>query len=161
MKNKTIDRMPREGVGEVQITLYNNADHRDKVITLWRRVFGYDTARNSPDLVIDKKIAIDDGLFFVAISGNEVVGTGMAGYDGHRGWIYSLAVAPDLRGHGIGAALLKHAEDRLADLGCVKINLQVLEGNEGAVRFYLANGYAAENRISMGKEISENIHLQS
>jgi ribosomal protein S18 acetylase RimI-like enzyme len=154
-----MDGMTQEWIGEVHLAPYNNAVHRDKVIHLWRQVFEYDTARNSPGLAIDKKIAVDDGLFFVALSQKEVIGTVMAGYDGHRGWIYSLAVSPDFREHGIGAALLKHAEDKLAGLGCVKINLQVLEGNESAVRFYQANGYAVENRISMGKEIPGNIPL--
>ena len=104
--------------------------------------------------MIDKKTRVADGLFFVALEEDTVIGTVMAGYDGHRGWIYSLAVLPAYRKRGIGTALLEHAEKKLANLGCVKVNLQVMEGNETVVGFYHANGYSTENRISMGKRLA-------
>ena len=75
----------------------------------------------------------------------------MGGYDGHRGWIYSLAVAPDCRRRGIGSMLMKHAESALKQLGCPKINLQVLAGNAQVVDFYKRLGYAVEERINLGK----------
>jgi ribosomal protein S18 acetylase RimI-like enzyme len=75
----------------------------------------------------------------------------MAGYDGHRGWIYSMAVAPDRRGQGLGSRLLDHALEALKKRGCVKVNLQILESNEAVRRFYEANGFTAEPRLSMGK----------
>ena len=142
----------------ITIASYNNEVHRDQVVQLWRSIFGYDTPHNAPALAIDRKLAIDDGLFFVAVNddavlGTVVVGTVMAGYDGHRGWIYSLAVAPNYRGHGLGSRLLARAEDQLASRGCLKINLQVLPGNGNAQAFYEANGYAVEERISMGKRL--------
>jgi ribosomal protein S18 acetylase RimI-like enzyme len=142
----------------ITIASYNNEVHRDQVVQLWRSIFGYDTPHNAPALAIDRKLAIDDGLFFVAVNDNAVlgtvvVGTVMAGYDGHRGWIYSLAVAPNYRGHGLGSRLLARAEDQLASRGCLKINLQVLPGNGNAQAFYEANGYAVEERISMGKRL--------
>ncbi|MEZ6143996.1 MAG: hypothetical protein R3B91_00905 [Planctomycetaceae bacterium] len=74
---------------------FENAEHRGQVIALWQSVFGYESAHNEPGLVIDQKVAFDDRLFFVAVAEDAVVGTIMAGYDGHRGWIYSLAVAPN------------------------------------------------------------------
>jgi len=76
------------------IRQYTDATDRIQVIELWQQVFGYETAHNEPNLAISKKIAINDGLFFVAVEGNEVIGTIMAGYDGHRGWLYSVAVDP-------------------------------------------------------------------
>lgn len=131
--------------------------HQQAVISLWEGVFGYPDPRNDPALAIAKKVAISDGLFFVAEDpGGAVVGTVMAGYDGHRGWIYSLAVDPGSRGEGIGSALMSHVEGRLRDLGCVKINLQILEGNSGVVDFYEKLGYTREPRISMGKSLPEN-----
>jgi len=81
----------------------------------------------------------------------------MAGYDGHRGWIYSLAVLPGKRKSRIGTRLLEHAEKELSACGCVKINLQINIDNASVKGFYLKNGYAVEERISMGKEIPENI----
>ena len=141
----------------IDITEFDNLVHREEVAALWRDIFGYDTAHNSPELVIDRKCAVYDGLFFVALSRQVVVGTVMAGYDGHRGWIYSMAVHPAHRMQGIGSALLAYAEKKLLSLGCVKINLQVLEGNETVQGFYQANGYAVEKRVSMGKRLNENI----
>ena len=140
-----------------QIKEYNDKLHRGQVIELWRKAFGYSTARNAPALVIDKKLAIDDGLLFVGTRNGDVIGTVMAGYDGHRGWIYSLSVLSLYRKQGIGSALLSHAEHKLSSLGCTKINLQVLEGNEAAEKLYISNGYSVEKRISMGKELKENI----
>jgi ribosomal protein S18 acetylase RimI-like enzyme len=75
----------------------------------------------------------------------------MGGYDGHRGWVYSLAVRPDLRRRGVGTALMRHVERALADLGCPKVNLQVLASNAATVAFYRGLGYDVEERLSMGK----------
>ena len=135
------------------ITLFDNQAHRDQVIALWNAVFGYESAHNEPSLVIDKKLAADDGLFFVAIIENQVIGTIMAGYDGHRGWIYSVAVHPEHRKQGIGSQLVAHAERALTERGCMKINLQILAGNESVAAFYTSLGYAVEQRVSMGKRI--------
>ncbi len=146
---------------QVNVTEFDPALHQERVEALWKEVFGYPDARNAPGLIIHRKCAANDGLFFVATNGDGVVGTVMAGYDGHRGWIYSMAVHPGHRRHDVGSSLLSHAEERLAALGCVKINLQVLPGNDGAQRFYEANGFELENRISMGKEVRENIDGQN
>lgn len=137
----------------VEIVEYDDQAHRSRVIGLWSDVFAYPTSHNEPSLVIDRKLAVSDGLFFVALVENRVVGTVLAGYDGHRGWIYSLAVQPELRRQRIGSALLASAEQKLAALGCVKINLQIAEGNECIEPFYVTHGYTVEKRISMGKRL--------
>jgi ribosomal protein S18 acetylase RimI-like enzyme len=141
----------------IEVIPYADGSHRRQVVGLWKTVFGYETAHNDPNLSIDRKLAAADGLLFVALSGGIVVGTIMAGYDGHRGWIYSVAVEPTHRHQGIGTQLVSHAEAALAKRGCVKINLQILEGNEGTVEFYETLGFVVEPRISMGKRIPENI----
>ena len=141
----------------MDIVEYSDALYRDQVIELWKLVFGYPDRRNDPALVIDKKLAAEDALFFIAVAGGTVAGTVMAGYDGHRGWIYSLAVHPSMRNLEIGTALLHRAEDALRRKGCVKINLQILETNGGVRLFYEKNGYRVEPRISMGKELPENV----
>ncbi|MPR03175.1 GNAT family acetyltransferase [Pseudomonas sp. MAFF 212408] len=140
---------------------YRDRQHRAQVVALWQEAFGYDTAHNLPSLAIDKKLAVNDGLFFVAIDKKAVIGTVLAGYDGHRGWLYSVAVHADYRRHGLGASLVRHAEQALTALGCMKINLQITGGNDAVVGFYEALGYAVEPRISMGKKIAENIPAQS
>jgi ribosomal protein S18 acetylase RimI-like enzyme len=138
------------------ITAYRNDVHREQVIALWESVFGYESKHNRPGLTIDKKREVDD-LFFVALNGPSVVGTVMCGYDGHRGWIYALAVAPSHRRHGIGSQLMAHAEDALRRKGCMKINLQILEENESVAAFYASLGYSVEKRVSMGKLLPENV----
>ena len=139
------------------IELYDNSKHREQVIDLWNSVFSIKDARNRPELSIDKKVSVEDNLFFIARDDNQVIGTIMAGYDGHRGWIYSMAVIHERRKMKVGTALLKHAENELKKLGCAKINLQIFKDNEIVKDFYLKNGYSVEKRISMGKEIKENI----
>lgn len=142
------------------ITVFDNSRHRNQVVRLWKWVFGYEAAHNDPALVIDKKLAVADGLFFVAVIADVVIGTVMAGYDGHRGWVYSIAVHPDHQRQGIGSQLLSFAERHLASRGCLKINLQIMDGNDEVQGFYEANGYAVEKRISMGKKLSVNTDEQ-
>ncbi|AZE90066.1 GNAT family acetyltransferase [Pseudomonas orientalis] len=136
---------------------YRDRQHRAQVIELWQEAFGYDTAHNLPTLAIDKKLAVNDGLFFVATDKKAVIGTILAGYDGHRGWLYSVAVRADYRRHGLGSSLVRYAEQALTALGCMKINLQITGGNDAVVGFYEALGYGVEPRISMGKKIAGNI----
>jgi len=143
------------------IELFDNDKHREQVIELWNSVFDIKDARNKPGLSIDKKVAVKDDLFFITRDGNRIIGTVMAGYDGHRGWIYSLAVIPEKRKLNVGTALLKHAENELKKRGCVKINLQIFKDNDIVINFYLKNGYSIEERISMGKEIKDNIQCRN
>ena len=140
-----------------EIKTFDNKEHRNEVIDIWTSIFGYKDPRNNPSLVIDNKLAVNDNLFFIAMENGKIVGTIMAGYDGHRGWIYSLTVIPEKRKANVGTKLLKHTENELKKLGCVKINLQINKNNEIVKEFYLKNGYDIEERISMGKEIPENI----
>ena len=147
-----ITRMDR-----ICISPHSDIAHRAEVIALWQTVFGYEAAHNQPELVIDQKVAFGDGLFFVATVGEAVIGTVMAGYDGHRGWIYSVAVSPAHRRRNVGSQLVRFAEGALARKGCMKVNLQILEGNESVIAFYASLGFSVEKRISMGKRIKENI----
>ncbi|MGU7781745.1 GNAT family acetyltransferase [Burkholderia sp. PU8-34] len=139
---------------DVAIRPFDHAD-TDAVLAVWRDAFPqYSEAaapHRDPLRSIELKLATQPELFFVAVCGARVVGTLMAGFDGHRGWLYSFGVASDARRLGVGRALIAHAEDALAARGCLKINLQVLPGNDDACRFYAALGYHVEERISFGK----------
>jgi hypothetical protein len=121
------------------------------VIALWKSVFGYSAPHNDPATVIRQKLAVDPELFVVAVKSNEIAGTIIGGYDGHRGWIYSLAVDPRHRREGIGSSLVRHVERSLAARGCLKVNLQIFVSNAEVVRFYEGLGFRVEERISMGK----------
>ena len=141
----------------IAIRRYSDTADREQVVALWKAVLGYDAPHNEPGLAIDKKLEVDDGLFFVAVQDGNVAGTVVAGYDGHRGWIYSLAVSPTRRRQGIGARLMEAAEKALTERGCVKINLQIVDGNESVAAFYKSVGFVVEKRVSMGKRIMKNI----
>jgi ribosomal protein S18 acetylase RimI-like enzyme len=137
---------------DIRIRLYREADEAP-VVELWTGVFPNPAPRNEPHLVIAQKLATQRDLFFVADSDGSVVGTAMGGYDGHRGWLYTVAVHRDLRRRGIGRALVQHVEASLFALGCPKVNLQVMTLNAGVVGFYERLGYRVEERISMGKPV--------
>ncbi len=129
---------------------YDSAD-AEPLIALWREAFGYQEPHNDPRLSLERKLSVDSGLLLVAERDAQLVGAGMAGYDGHRGWIYSLAVAEAARGTGVGSALLRRLEELLIARGCVKINIQVRAENEAVAAFYERHGYTIEPRVSLGK----------
>jgi len=121
----------------------------DPLISLWKRVFPDDPPHNDPAQVISAKLRVDD-LIFVSEHYGQIVGACMAGYDGHRGWLYAVAVSPEQRRNGTGTLLVKAALEELKRLGCIKVNLQIRPTNTAVAAFYKALGFAAEDRLSMG-----------
>jgi ribosomal protein S18 acetylase RimI-like enzyme len=134
-----------------------DAGDTDAVIALWLEAFPEykDASRpqRNPHLSISNKLATQPELFFVAVKDGGIVGTVMAGYDGHRGWLYSLAVAATSRRLGIGTLLVRHAEAALTARGCPKVNLQVLSAKADVQAFYESLGYVADAVISLGKRL--------
>ena len=120
------------------------------VEAIWTALFPATAPYHAPDWSIRSMVAHAPDLFFVAEIEGEVVGTVLAGWDGHRGWIYSLGVRPDLQRGGIGSALLEHAVEALRARGCPKVNLQVRGDNPSVVGFYVRQGWSVEDRVSMG-----------
>jgi ribosomal protein S18 acetylase RimI-like enzyme len=137
-------------VQQIDIRPFQESD-QPSVVALWTSVFAYSSAHNELVSVIQHKLAVQRDLFFVARLDGRVVGTVMGGYDGHRGWIYSLAVSPEVRNRGIGSALMQQVEKELRKVGCPKVNLQVVASNAATVDFYKKLGYSIEERVSMGK----------
>ena len=136
----------------MQIRIYQEEDEQ-AVIDLWTLVLPDSAPHNDPAVAIRKKLAVDRDLFLVAVMEERVVGTVMGGYDGHRGWIYSVAVDPNHQRQGIGSAMLRHVEEALIERGCLKVNLQVRASNAAVIAFYAKLGYAVEERVSMGKRL--------
>jgi len=93
-------------------------------------------------------------LFVAENSNGEIIGSVMAGYDGHRGWFYYLAVAPEHRRQGIGKQLLTVAEQWLKEQGVPKAQLMIRAENDQAVSFYESVGYTEEDRIIMSKRLT-------
>jgi ribosomal protein S18 acetylase RimI-like enzyme len=131
------------------IRRYKDSD-RLKVINLWNEIFNHKDFHNDPSITIDMKVKHHDDLLFVAFENHLLIGTILVGFDGHRGWIYSLAVKHDYRCKRVGTSLVKIALQELRKLGCLKVNLQVEGDNESVVTFYEKNGFIVEDRISMG-----------
>ena len=128
-------------------------DDRVAVAALWEKCFDYPAPHNNPEDSIRRKTALNDGLFFVARVEERLAGTVMAGWDGHRGWIYSLAVDPEFRNRGIGSALVEHAVAALDECDCPKVNLQVMADNGAVIGFYEKLGFISEERVSMGRKL--------
>lgn len=122
---------------------------RESLIALWKRVFPDDPPHNEPSQVISAKLKVDD-LIFVSEDDNQIVGACIAGYDGHRGWLYAVAVSPEHRRAGTGTKLVSAALEELKNFGCIKVNLQIRSTNTAVAAFYKALGFATEDRLSMG-----------
>jgi ribosomal protein S18 acetylase RimI-like enzyme len=128
----------------------------EAVVGLWETC-GLVRPWNDPRRDIARKATVQPELFLVAEDAEHgIVGAGMAGYDGHRGWVNYLAVRPDQQGTGIGRAMMAEFERLLAAVGCPKVNLQVRAGNERVIAFYESLGYADDRSVSMGKRLIED-----
>lgn len=124
----------------------------DEVVALWEEC-GLVRPWNDPRKDIERKLRVQPELFLVAQDGTEVVGSVMAGFDGHRGWIYYLAVAASHQRLSLGRALMQQAEKLLVEVGCPKVNLMVRSTNEAVIGFYRRLGYEQDDVVSMGKRL--------
>ncbi|GAA3333390.1 GNAT family acetyltransferase [Curtobacterium citreum] len=140
-------------------------DDTAAVVALWEAC-GLLRPWNDPYRDIARKTAEQPELFLVAESTDAtatdasataapaaLVGAGMAGYDGHRGWVNYLAVHPDHQGTGLGRAFMAEFERLLLARGCPKVNVQVRAGNERVLGFYASLGYAEDHAVSLGKRL--------
>ena len=128
------------------------------VVTLWQRC-GLVRPWNDPRKDIARKLRVQRELFLVGVDGGpdaRIVGSVMAGYEGHRGWINYLAVDPERRRRGFARLLMAAAEERLRALGCPKINLQIRNDNADASAFYRRIGFAEDASVSMGKRLERD-----
>ncbi|MEV7693950.1 GNAT family acetyltransferase [Microbacterium sp. NPDC089189] len=128
------------------------AAETDAVVALWHAA-GLTRPWNDPHRDIERKLSVQPELFLVAVHAGEIIGTVMAGYDGHRGWLYYLAVDPARTGEGIGRALVAEAERLLLAMGCPKVQLMVRPDNAGARGFYEALGYERFETWNTGKRL--------
>lgn len=105
---------------------------------------------------IRRKRAVTPELFLAGVIEGEIVASIMAGYEGHRGWLNYLAVAPERQRRGYGRAMVAEAERLLKDAGCPKINLLVRATNRAAVDFYRKLGYTVDEVACMGKRLEHD-----
>ena len=124
----------------------------EAVVALWGDA-GLTRPWNDPRSDALRAHATYPELFLVATLQEAIVGTVMAGDDGHRGWVYYLAVAADLRGTGLGRTLMARAEELLTARGCPKIQLMVRSDNADVVAFYDRLGYERSDVLVLGRRL--------
>ena len=127
-------------------------DDTESVIALWRAC-GLVVPWNDPRRDIARKMQVQAELFLVGESEGRIVATVMAGYEGHRGWLNYVAVAPDCQRRGLGRAIALHAIERLRERGCPKINLQVRAANAEVIAFYESLGFKVDEVVSLGMRL--------
>ena len=108
---------------------------------------------NDPLRDVRRKLRVQPELFLVGFISGELAATVMAGYEGHRGWLNYLAVAPRFRRQGLGRKIVAEAEARLRQMGCPKINIQIRTSNTGVIEFYRRIGFKPDDVVSMGKRL--------
>lgn len=138
----------------VVIRPFASAD-TEAVVALWQAC-GLVRPQNDPRKDIARKLKVNPEWFLVAERAGKIVGAVMAGYEGHRGWINYLGVAPALRRSGLGRRLMDEAERRLRAAGCPKLNLQVRPDNRDVIAFYESIGFAVEGAVSLGKRLEKD-----
>ena len=120
------------------------------VAALWRDC-GLVVHYNPPGHDIAFCRATPTSELFVAEANGAIVATAMAGHDGHRGWLYYVAVDPARRRGGLGRQMVAHAEAWLAGRGVRKVNLIIRDTNTAVQGFYERLGYDVEPRVQMAR----------
>jgi ribosomal protein S18 acetylase RimI-like enzyme len=127
-------------------------DNEAAVVELWLacKLVG---PQNNPHKDIARKLRVNPEWFLVGEVDGKMVATCMVGYEGHRGWINYLAVAPEYQKRGIARQIMDEAERLLREAGCPKINLQVRAANAQVIEFYKRIGFKVDDVVSMGKRL--------
>jgi len=156
----------------MQIRAFRPED-TESVVALWHEC-GLTRPWNDPHRDIERKLAVQPELFLVgtelvqpAVDGGDessgggspeevVVATAMAGHEGHRGWLYYVAVAPGHRGGGRARQIVAEAERLLLEAGCPKVQLMVRSGNDTAEATWGSLGYEQSDVVVYGKRLIED-----
>jgi len=147
-----MDTLSRRTADGVHLRTFSFDQDWQAVHALWARCGpGVQFSRSDEPAEILKKLGRDPDLFLVAEQGGQLVGAVMGGYDGRRGLVYHLAVAPEVRRLGIGQALMAEVEARLREKGCLKSYLLVTKDNADVLAFYRELGWEVMDMHLMGK----------
>jgi len=152
----------------MQIRAFRPAD-TDAVVALWHEC-GLTRPWNDPHRDIERKLAVQPEMFLVGTEPAEpadtadpdgtaeevVVATAMAGHEGHRGWLWYVAVASSHRGGGRARQIVAEAERLLLEAGCPKVQLMVRAGNDSAEATWGSLGYEVSDVVVYGKRLVED-----
>lgn len=125
-----------------------------RVIALWHSA-GVARPWNDPAKDIAFARTEPHSTVLVACEGDELVATAMVGEDGHRGWVYYVAVAPERQRQGLGGVMMQAAENWLRERGIWKVQLLVRADNAAASHFYEQLGYRDTRSICFQKIIGD------
>ncbi len=125
------------------------------VIKLWQDS-GLVRPWNDPKKDFRRKLGEQPDWFLVGVLDEQIVASGMFGYDGHRGSVCYLAVSPQHRRMSLGRQLMQAGEALLLARGCPKVNLLVRTSNREVIEFYQRLGYAEDAVVSLGKRLIED-----
>lgn len=129
-------------------------DAIEAAVGLWRAV-GLTRPWNDPVADLQRALAGSASTVLAGTEGGRLVATAMVGDDGHRGWVYYLAVAADAQRAGRGRAMMLACEEWLAQRGVPKLNVMVRGDNTDARAFYTGLGYGEDDVIVLASRLGE------
>ena len=135
----------------MKIRPYQDSDEQT-IIQLWLDC-GLVAPQNNPVRDIQRKLKVNPEWFIVGLKDEEIIASCMVGYEGHRGWINYLAIAPSEQRRGYAKKMMEEAERILRSVNCPKINLQVRSSNSQVIKFYESIGFNVDQAVSLGKRL--------
>lgn len=127
-------------------------EDQNAVLDLWARCGLIDSDSRAVAIVdLHRKLQVQPELFLVGVLGDEVIATAMAGYDGHRGHLYYLAVCPQHQRQGLGRQIVTQVDKLLHQRGCHRLTLFVSNDNLVVTGFYERLGFERNEVTSLGR----------
>jgi ribosomal protein S18 acetylase RimI-like enzyme len=133
---------------DIEIRPFEPSDH-DEALSLWQATEGVTLRDVDSREAIERYLARNPGMSFVAREPSRLVGACLCGHDGRRGYLQHAAVVPDRRGRGIGRMLAERCRQALAAEGIFKVHLFVHSGNQDARDFWTHIGWAERGDLIM------------
>jgi ribosomal protein S18 acetylase RimI-like enzyme len=128
----------------------------DDAVALWHDT-GLTRPWNDPSADLHRAVEGASSTVLAAIDGETLVATAMVGHDGHRGWVYYLAVSPELQGQGLGRRMMTECQDWVLARGIPKLQLMVRSSNAAAMGFYQRIGYIDAEVVVLGRRLDTTV----
>ena len=130
-------------------------DLSHEAVALWQEV-GLTRPWNDPALDLQRAMTGSSSTVLAALDdAGRLLGTSMVGHDGHRGWVYYLAVQPTHQRQGVARALMSACEQWVRARGVLKIQLMVRNTNSDVIEFYKGLGYVDVDAVVLGRFLDQ------